>query len=113
MKQCVIYLSGQLTSENVLQIYQRCRFYLPTNFNQPSAPPLEEIDLVQPSPMNISLDNQSIANQARLNWCSYLMNSCLEFIDENASTVLSSEVGARIYTFLLALTSTNHVDLSY
>ena len=93
MKQCVIYLSGQLTTENVLQIYQRCRFYIPTNFDQPSAPLLEEIDL-EPSPMKISLENQSIANQARLNWCSYLMNSCLEFIEENASIILSSEVGA-------------------
>ena len=92
MKACVTYLNSQLTVENVLQIYQRIRVYLPANFDQPSAPSLEEIDIVEPSSFNIFLDHQSIKNQARLNWCSHLMNNCLEFIEINASTVLGSEV---------------------
>lgn len=94
MKLCATYLVGQLNSENVLYVYQRiCMYPQAANRNtvvdnQPSAPPLEEL-----SPLNTrSQGDQEAHHQSRSSWCSFLLNSCLEFIDKNATAVLRSEV---------------------
>ena len=100
MKICATYLVGQLNPENVLYIYQRTCMYpeaghqesvLAEMDNRPSAPPLEEFN----APNTESPQANANANahvQSRSSWCSFLLNSCLEFIDKNASAVLLSEV---------------------
>ena len=106
VKECVHYLASQLNTENVLQIFQRTRLYVPTDDPaQPSAPPLDVIDR-SPSIDSLSAQQQQQEHefrqlqqqqqleqqQQRMSWCSYLINQCLEFIDKNASGVLASEV---------------------
>lgn len=98
MKICATYLAGQLNSENVLYIYQRTSMYpeashhqsLSSNIdNRPSAPPLEDYSASSEGSQQQNANSQA---PSRSSWCSFLLNSCLEFIDKNASAVLCSEV---------------------
>ena len=87
MKICANYLANQLNADNVLHIYQRtCLYPLAKlqhlSHDQPSAPPLEDIDSESQNTSRVS------------NWCSFLLNCCLEFIDRNARDVLVSEVNS-------------------
>ncbi|KAK4027169.1 hypothetical protein OUZ56_016181 [Daphnia magna] len=97
MKICATYLVGQLNPQNVLFIYQRTSMYPEADHqqspssnvdNRPSAPPLEDCG----TPGGESQQqNANLQTQSRSSWCSFLLNSCLEFIDKNASAVLCSE----------------------
>jgi hypothetical protein len=97
MKICATYLADQLNTENVLYIYQRTCMYPEAGHqesglagridNRPSAPPLEEFNAP-----NAESPQANAQTQSRSTWCSFLLNSCLEFIDKNASAVLLSEV---------------------
>ena len=95
MKLCATYLAGQLNSENVLYVYQRICMYpqagnrenVPID-NQPSAPPLEELNDQSIG----SQENQKPHQHPRSSWCSFLLNSCLEYIDKNSTAILRSEV---------------------
>ncbi len=94
MKICATYLAGQLSPDNVLQIYRRARFYAPPDRPdvEPSAPSLEDII----SDEEGRLQKQSVVSNSQPSvgscWCSFLVNECLKFIDTNASAVLTSEV---------------------
>jgi hypothetical protein len=106
MKISATYLAGQLNPENVLYIYQRTCMYpeagnresVLAEDNQPSAPPLEEFNNTESSQTNVDAQTQS-----RSNWCSFLLNNCLEFIDKNASAVLRSEVRLLLCSYVLLL----------
>lgn len=95
MKICATYLAGQLNAENVLHIYQRTSLYPSAgeeqslSSNQPTAPPLEEFDSTETRSQE---HQQNVEQKPRSSWCSFLLNSCLDFIDKNARAVLSSEV---------------------
>lgn len=103
MKICATYLVGQLNPQNVLFIYQRTSMYPEADHqqspssnvdNRPSAPPLEDCG----TPGGESQQqNANLQTQSRSSWCSFLLNSCLEFIDKNASAVLCSEVTTCIF----------------
>ncbi|EFX70969.1 hypothetical protein DAPPUDRAFT_327656 [Daphnia pulex] len=96
MKICATYLADQLNTENVLYIYQRTCMYPEAGHqesglagridNRPSAPPLEEFNAP-----NAESPQANAQTQSRSTWCSFLLNSSLEFIDKNASAVLLSE----------------------
>ncbi len=96
MKICATYLADQLNTENVLYIYQRTCMYPEAGHqisglgridNRPSAPPLEEFNAP-----NAESPQANAQTQSRSTWFSFLLNSCFEFIDKNASAVLLSEV---------------------
>ena len=97
MKICATYLASQLTADNVLPIYQSARLYAPpvreeVGPAEPSAPSLDQIE-TDHQPTRLADDLSSDVNQSTAScWCSFLMNSCLEFIDKNATAVLNSEV---------------------
>lgn len=103
-KICATYLANQLNQENVLYVYQRtCMYHQVDNSQsvssgdtQPSAPSLEQFH--SPNIIGSQL-NQTTQQLARSSWCSFLLNSCLEFIDRNASAVLLSEVNKRFIIF--------------
>lgn len=96
MKICATYLASQLNPDNVLQIYQRARFYAPPEEKaaEPSAPSLDDImDDQSGLPLHPTASYPAVISQSASScWCSFLMNSCLEFVDKNASAVLTSEV---------------------
>lgn len=96
MKICVEYLTSQLNTDNVLHIFERSRLYAPASVvaaaaaaaamadHAPSAPPMD-------SSHNGGGEDGGEGQQSF--WCGYLLERCLDFVDDNASAVLASEVG--------------------
>jgi len=96
VRTCVLYLNNNLSTQNVLQVYQHIRVYCCHHETRDlglwiaSAPPLPGHDALPRYQVRVDKDpNDNLDTMGCL--CSSLLHNCLYFIDTHADQVLSDE----------------------
>ena len=89
LKLCVSYLSSQLNTENVFQILQAVRIYVEAT--NPDALVLKLNQDQQNTPFWRAFQEDPKYDPC-VKLSAQLIDNCLEFIDKNATAVLSTEV---------------------